>query len=65
MDFIVRTEQTSLHLAWREYHVPVKTVVDEDLCEMFAKLPPAREQDRSVGEGLKKLDQLPVTASGF
>ncbi|KAN0135379.1 CPSF A subunit region domain containing protein [Lactarius tabidus] len=71
----IRTEQTSLigrdHLAWRGYYVPVKTVVDGDLCETFAMLPPTKqsaiagELDRSVGEVLKKLEQLRVTASGF
>jgi splicing factor 3B subunit 3 len=71
----IRTEQTSLvgrdHLAWRGYYVPVKSVVDGDLCETFARLPPGKqssiagELDRSVGEVLKKLEQLRVTASGF
>lgn len=71
----MRTEQISLvgrdHLAWRGYYVPVKAVVDGDLCEMYAKLPGSKqiaiagELDRTVGEVLKKLDQLRVTASGF
>ncbi|KAF5346737.1 hypothetical protein D9756_010409 [Leucocoprinus leucothites] len=71
----MRTEQVSLvgrdHLAWRGYYVPVKAVVDGDLCEMYAKLPASKqsaiagELDRSIGEVLKKLDQLRVTASGF
>ena len=71
----MRTEQVSLlgrdHLAWRGYYVPVKAVVDGDLCEMYARLPPnkqsniANELDRTVGEVLKKLEQLRVTASGF
>lgn len=71
----MRTEQLSLigrdHLSWRGYYTPVKAVVDGDLCEMFARLPPqkqsaiAGELDRSIGEVLKKLDQLRVTASGF
>ena len=45
--------------------------VDGDLCESFAKLPAnkqsmiAGELDRTVGEVLKKLEQLRVTASGF
>jgi len=49
----------------------VKAVVDGDLCEMYAKLPGSKqiaiagELDRTVGEVLKKLDQLRVTASGF
>ena len=59
------------HLSWRGYYVPVKAVVDGDLCEAFAGLPAAKqsaiavELDRTVGEVLKKLDQLRVTASGF
>lgn len=71
----MRSEQLSLvgrdHLAWRGYYVPVKAVVDGDLCEMFARLPPSKqsaiasELDRTVGEVLKKLEQLRVTASGF
>ncbi|KAH9979031.1 mono-functional DNA-alkylating methyl methanesulfonate N-term-domain-containing protein [Lactifluus volemus] len=60
----IRTEQT-------RYYVPVKAVVDGDLCETFARLPPAKqsaiavELDRTVGEVLKKLEQMRVTASGF
>ena len=71
----IRTEQISLvgrdHLAWRSYYVPVKAVVDGDLCETFARLPASKqsgiagELDRSVSEVLKKLEQLRVTASGF
>ncbi|KAI0349483.1 hypothetical protein OH77DRAFT_1594212 [Trametes cingulata] len=71
----LRAEQLSLvgrdHLAWRGYYVPVKAVVDGDLCEMYARLPPHRrgavagELDRTVGEVLKKLEQLRVTAAGF
>lgn len=71
----MRTEQGSLvgrdHLSWRGYYVPVKAVVDGDLCETFARLPQSKqsaiagELDRTVGEVLKKLEQLRVTASGF
>lgn len=71
----MRTERLSLvgrdHLAWRGYYVPVKSIVDGDLCEMFSRLPGpkqsniAAELDRTVGEVLKKLEQLRVTASGF
>ncbi|CCL98671.1 uncharacterized protein FIBRA_00673 [Fibroporia radiculosa] len=71
----MRTEQLSLvgrdHLTWRGYYVPVKAVVDGDLCETFARLPASKqsaiagELDRTVGEVLKKLEQLRVTASGF
>ena len=71
----MRSERLSLvgrdHLAWRGYYVPVKAVVDGDLCEMYARLPGpkqssiAGELDRTVGEVLKKLEQLRVTSSGF
>ena len=71
----MRSEQSSLvgrdHLSWRGYYVPVKAVVDGDLCETFAKLPAskqsaiANELDRTVGEVLKKLDSLRTTTSGF
>ena len=70
-----RMEQGSLvgrdYLSWRGYYMPMKAVVDGDLCEMFARLPGTKqsaiagELDRSVGEVLKKLEQLRVTASGF
>ncbi|KAF5328613.1 hypothetical protein D9619_011578 [Psilocybe cf. subviscida] len=71
----MRTEQGSLvgrdQLSWRGYYVPVKSVVDGDLCETYARLPGSKQQaiagelDRTVGEVLKKLEQLRVTASGF
>lgn len=71
----MRTENLSLvgrdHLSWRGYYTPVKATVDGDLCEYFAKLPAqkqiaiAGELDRSVGDVLKKLESLRVTASGF
>ena len=71
----MRSEQSSLvgrdHLSWRGYYVPVKAVVDGDLCETFAKLPAskqsaiANELDRTVGEVLKKLDSLRTTTCGF
>lgn len=71
----MRTEQLSLvgrdHLSWRGYYVPVKAVVDGDLCEMFMQLSGPRqaavagELDRTVGEVQKKLEQLRVMSSGF
>lgn len=73
----MRTELTTFglvgrdHLSWRGYYVPVKAVVDGDLCEAYATLAAgkqsniAAELDRTVGEVLKKLEQLRVTASGF
>ncbi|KAI6125748.1 CPSF A subunit region-domain-containing protein [Pisolithus croceorrhizus] len=71
----MRTEQISIvgrdHLAWRGYYAPVKAVVDGDLCETYARLTASKqssiagELDRTVGEVLKKLEQLRITASGF
>jgi len=71
----MRTQGLSLvgrdHLAWRGYYVPVKAVVDGDLCEAFAQLPAhkqssiAAELDRTVGDVLKKIEQLRTTSSGF
>lgn len=58
-------------LSYRGYYTPVKAVVDGDLCERFALLPASRqssiagELDRTVGEVLKKLESLRVSASGF
>lgn len=58
-------------MSYRGYYVPVKAVVDGDLCERFAWLPGTRQGaiagdlDRTVGEVLKKLDGLRVTASGL
>lgn len=58
-------------LAYRGYYVPVKAVVDGDLCERFAWLPGGKqaaiagELDRTVGEVLKKLEGLRVSASGI
>ncbi|KAJ3506068.1 hypothetical protein NLJ89_g7080 [Agrocybe chaxingu] len=71
----MRAEQDQLsligrdQLGWRGYYVPVKGVVDGDLCEMFKKLPGSKqhgiagELDRMVGEVVKKLEQLRLMAS--
>ncbi|KAJ7287318.1 CPSF A subunit region-domain-containing protein [Mycena rebaudengoi] len=71
----IRTEQGSLigrdHLSWRGYYVPVKGVVDGDLCETFSQLSGEKqrsisgEMDRTVGEVLKKLEQIRIMSSGF
>ncbi|CAE6440620.1 unnamed protein product, partial [Rhizoctonia solani] len=71
----MRSEHSSLvgrdHLAYRGYYVPVKAVVDGDLCERFAMLPSTKQKsiagelDRTVGEVLKKLEGLRVAGSGF
>jgi len=58
-------------MTYRGYYAPVKAVVDGVLCERFAMLPATRqaaiagELDRTVGEVLKKLEGLRVTASGL
>ncbi|CAA7260734.1 unnamed protein product [Cyclocybe aegerita] len=71
----MRTQQNWLSLigrdqmSWRGYYVPVKGVIDGDLCEMFKKLPGLKQQgiagglDRTVGEVVKKLEQLRLMAS--
>lgn len=52
------------HVMFRSSYVPVKNVIDGDLCEMFNKLDfnkqrvLAEELDRTPPEVLKKLDQL-------
>lgn len=71
----MRQEMVSIvgrdHLAWRSYYAPVKAVVDGDLCETFASLPASKQSaiaegaDRTVGEVLKKLEQMRVTSSGL
>lgn len=71
----MRAEGVSLvgrdHLSWRGYYVPVKAVVDGDLCESFGALHVSRQAaiasalDRSVDEVLNKLDQLRAMSSGF
>ncbi|KAI8373001.1 CPSF A subunit region-domain-containing protein [Radiomyces spectabilis] len=58
------------HLAYRSFYVPVKSVVDGDLCEQFNLLPAekrrmiADELDRSVSEVQKKIEDMRVR-SGF
>jgi splicing factor 3B subunit 3 len=50
------------HVMFRSLYVPVKNVIDGDLCEMFSKLDfnkqrvLAEELDRTPPEVLKKLD---------
>ena len=66
LEMYLRSENLSLvgrdHLSYRSAFVPVKEVVDGDLCEMFASLPPAKQRsmaddlDRSVSEVIKKLE---------
>ena len=70
----MRSQNVSLigrdHMSYRSYYAPVKSVVDGDLCEAFGLLPYPKQQsiandlDRTVGEVLKKLEQL-RTSSAF
>ncbi|KAJ3149884.1 Splicing factor 3B subunit 3 [Geranomyces michiganensis] len=52
------------HLAYRSSYIPVRNVVDGDMCEMFNLLPNeakreiAAELDRDVGEISKKLEDV-------
>jgi len=52
------------HLAFRSYYVPVKDVVDGDLCEQFTTLDAAKQRmiadelDRTPGEVAKKLEDM-------
>lgn len=74
LEMHMRTQDISLvgrdHIAYRGYYVPIKGVVDGDLCESFSLLPYPKQQaiasdlDRSVGDVLKKLEQM-RTSSAF
>ncbi|KAF2860189.1 hypothetical protein K470DRAFT_258155 [Piedraia hortae CBS 480.64] len=65
---LLRTENAPLsgrdHLAYRSYYVPVKAVVDGDLCEQFLNLSNdlkakiAAECDREVAEVERKVQEL-------
>lgn len=48
LELFMRHEAVSLigrdHLSYRSYFIPVKDVVDGDLCEAFASLPPSRQK---------------------
>ncbi|RKF60135.1 Pre-mRNA-splicing factor rse1 [Erysiphe neolycopersici] len=64
----LRTEDTPLagrdHLIYRSYYVPVKGVIDGDLCERYLLLPPDKKQliagelDRSVREIERKISDI-------
>jgi splicing factor 3B subunit 3 len=70
----MRAQNVSLvgrdHLAYRGYYAPIMRVVDGDLCEGFSGLAYSQQQaisselDRTVGEVLKKLEQM-RTSSAF
>ncbi|KAK4686117.1 splicing factor 3B subunit 3, partial [Tremellales sp. Uapishka_1] len=74
LEMHMRSQNTSLvgrdHLAYRGYYAPVMGVVDGDLCESFGLLEYPKQQsiasdlDRTVGEVLKKLEQM-RTSSAF
>nr|XP_018266210.1 pre-mRNA-splicing factor RSE1 [Kwoniella dejecticola CBS 10117]OBR88368.1 pre-mRNA-splicing factor RSE1 [Kwoniella dejecticola CBS 10117] len=75
LEMHMRSQNVSLvgrdHLAYRGYYVPVKGVIDGDLCENFNLLPYGKQQaiaadldERSVGDVLKKLEQM-RTSSAF
>lgn len=74
LEMHMRTQDISLvgrdHIAYRGYYVPIKGVVDGDLCESFSLLPYPKQQaiasdlDRNVGDVLKKLEQM-RTSSAF
>ncbi|WVN88505.1 pre-mRNA-splicing factor RSE1 [Cryptococcus depauperatus CBS 7841] len=75
LEMHMRAQNTSLvgrdHLAYRGYYVPVKSVIDGDLCESFNLLPYPKQQviaadldGISVGDVLKKLEQM-RTSSAF
>lgn len=58
------------HLSYRSFYIPVKSVIDGDLCEQYNSLPAekkrmiAEELDRSVAEVQKKIEDMRVR-SGF
>lgn len=58
------------HLLYRSFYIPVKSVIDGDLCEQFNSLPAekkrmiAEELDRSVADVQKKIEDMRIR-SGF
>ncbi|KAI8990232.1 CPSF A subunit region-domain-containing protein [Pilobolus umbonatus] len=58
------------HLLYRSFYIPVRAVIDGDLCEQYNSLPGekkrsiAEELDRSVAEVQKKIEDMRVR-SGF
>ncbi|KAG5519797.1 hypothetical protein PMAC_000070 [Pneumocystis sp. 'macacae'] len=61
LEALMRTEDPSLigrdHLMYRGYYVPVKSVIDGDLCE---KQVIANELDREISEIAKKIEDMRV-----
>ncbi|RYG52513.1 hypothetical protein EON66_09690 [archaeon] len=68
LELYLRNESLSLcgrdHLSFRSYYIPVKDVVDGDLCEAFNALPPAKQRtiaadlDRTPADVAKKLEDI-------
>jgi len=68
LEMYVRQEAHSVvgrdHLMYRSYYVPVKDVIDGDLCECFNILDPAKQKqiadelERTPGEVTKKLEDM-------
>ena len=66
LEMSMRNEMPSLcgrdHLSYRSYYVPVKNVIDGDLCELYTSLPNEKKRaiaesvDRTVAEVAKKLE---------
>lgn len=75
LEMHLRQENVSLvgrdHLAYRGQYAAVKSVVDGDLCELYATLPyekqlsMAEALDRTPSEIVKKLAQMRETTTGF
>ncbi|XP_019849007.1 PREDICTED: splicing factor 3B subunit 3-like isoform X2 [Amphimedon queenslandica] len=68
LEMHMRSEWSNLvgrdHLSFRSYYVPVKSVIDGDLCEVYNSLDPSKRReialdlDRSPSEVAKKLEDL-------
>jgi splicing factor 3B subunit 3 len=68
LEMFMRQERAPLcgrdHLQYRSYFLPVKEVIDGDLCDQFGSLPAARqkvlaeERERTPAEILKKLEDV-------
>ena len=75
LEMHMRQEAPSLvgrdHLAYRGHYVPVKAVVDGDLCELYARLPHERqsaiaeELDRTPSEINRVLAELRESTTGL
>lgn len=69
-EMYLRMENISLigrdHLSFRSYYIPVKDVIDGDLCEQFSRLDVktqkviAEELDKNPSEIMKKLEDMRI-----